>query len=284
MFLRVLLLCTILCTYIPGADAAINISEFFDSFKRKSPFSPRSIRVLISHDKEGVVLEVKGRYKLYDPRTMEYLSTRFHGKRKYLQAIHDGLKWGEEFPGLFQLLIIPDSKDTTTIVDGIEYQGLIYVYDIGGSISIVNELDYDHYLTAVLPNAVKEELSEEALAALVIAARTNLMYQALNAKNNFWAIDAAKVGYSGHANVRPSQAINQKIAATRNMVLSKDEEIGQIKPFPAQWVETANIKDNNIAMATISLKEAQELSKKGQNASQILRKAFPESHVLLIHD
>lgn len=283
MFLRALTLLLLICAYVPGVDAAINLSEFIESFKRKSPLNPKSIRLLIVHDKPGVLVEVKGRYKLYDPRTMEYISTRFHGKRKYIQPVNDGLKWGEQFPGIYQLLIVPDSNATTTLVDGIEYEGLVYIYDIGGAISVVNELDYDHYLSAILPSLVKENLSDEALAALVIAARTNVMYHALNAKNNFWAIDAAQSGYMGHAIVRPSQEIIHKIAATRNMVMSRDEEIGQIKPFPAQWVEFTKTKDN-VALASISLKEAQELAKKGQNASQILKKAFPESHVLLIQN
>lgn len=281
MLLRVFILFSLICAYLPGVDAAINISEFIESFKRKSPLNPKSVRILIVHDKPGVVVEVKGRYKLYDPKTMEYISTRFHGKRKFIQPVNDGLKWGEQFPGIYQLLIVPDSNQTTTVVDGIEYEGLVYIYDIGGAISIVNELDYDHYLTALLPNQIKENLSDEALAAVIIAARTNVMYQAMKSKNRFWAIDASQVGYMGHSIVKPSQQILHKIAATRDMVMSRDEEIGQINPFPAQWMEFTKVKDN-VALASISVKEAHDLAKKGQNASQILRKAFPESHVLLI--
>ncbi|MCB1119781.1 MAG: hypothetical protein KDK65_07465, partial [Chlamydiia bacterium] len=98
------------------------------SLEAKEPM----IKVLIAHDVSGVVLEAKGRYQIYDPHTKEFVVKRAQGKRKLIQPLKEGLKWGEAFPDLYQLVFVPDSEKTTFLVDGVEYQGNVYVYDIGG--------------------------------------------------------------------------------------------------------------------------------------------------------
>src|SRR5262249_11555913 len=147
----------------------------------------------------GVVLEVKGKYKIFDPHTKEHISTRYTGKRKFIQAVSDGLKWGEEFPGVHQLLVTPDGPDVTIIVDGIEYHGPVYVYDIGGTISVVNQVPVEEYVSSILSQHYREPLSPETLAAIAIAARTSAYYSAENPKSDYWSIDAQQMGYQGFA-------------------------------------------------------------------------------------
>jgi stage II sporulation protein D len=113
-------------------------------FKEKP--TPPKIRVLVVHDVEGVQLEVRGMYSLFDPYTNSYMSTRYTGKSRYIQAFSGGLKWGEAFPGLYQLKIRPDEPQTITMIDGKPYRGVLYVYDIGGSISIVNEVPIEEQM------------------------------------------------------------------------------------------------------------------------------------------
>lgn len=55
---------------------------------------PPVIKVLVMHDKPAATLDVKGKYRIYDPNTNEHISTRFIGKRQQIQAISGGLKWG----------------------------------------------------------------------------------------------------------------------------------------------------------------------------------------------
>src|SRR5437588_276475 len=110
---------------------SLQAGVFDRPFVKKEMPAP-SIKVLLDHNRPGVVVEVKGEYKLYDPRTNEHMSTRFIGKRKYFQALKDGLQWGEEFPGLHQIKIEPSTAATTIIADGLEYRGSIYLYGIEG--------------------------------------------------------------------------------------------------------------------------------------------------------
>ena len=61
-----------------------------------------SIKVLILHDKESADVEVKGKYKIFDPNTnVQLINMRLVGKNKPVEAMAAGLKWGEDFPRCF---------------------------------------------------------------------------------------------------------------------------------------------------------------------------------------
>jgi len=238
-----------------------------------------SVPVLLVHDCPGVVLEVKGKYRLYDPNHHCYLSTRYIGKRKFIQALKEGLRWGEEFPGVHQLLIVPDNDTVTTIVDGIEYQGGIYVYDVEGCISVVNEIDIEDYLQVVLANQECEGLPQEVLAAIAIAARTTAYHYAHSPKSPYWGIQAEAVGYRGYALTKPNSSLAQSIVATRYMIMTTPDNEGRLNPFEANFLAKGNGKNSRI-----TLQEAVEMAQKGSHAAQILQKAFPGSAIILTHE
>lgn len=266
--------------------APVNANWFDDVmsyFKKPAVSKPPKIRVLIVHDEQGVVIEVKGKYKIYDPHTGEHISTRFVGKRKYMQAVRDGIKWGEEFPGVFQLLIVPDENSTTTLVDGIEYRGPIYVYDIGGTISVVNEVPIEAFLSSTLAQRYRKKLPEEFMAAVVIAARTNAYYAAANPKNQYWSVDASTANYQGDAIIDQSSEVEKAIKDTRYMVMSNlPSGNSQINAFPAEW-KTEPVDYNQQYISKITFDQAEELAKQGEDASKILMKAFPGVKIELIH-
>lgn len=278
MFAKVLMFIVALMPFSGNLQAG-----FWDMFFPAEPPEPKTIKVLIVNDKPGVVLEVKGKYALYDPnKNNKHISTRFLGKRKFIQAVSDGIRWGEEFPGVYQLLIVPDEKTMTTVVDGVDYKGSIYIYDIAGNISIVNEIELDDYLDSVLSNQYNASFSEEALAAIAIAARTNALYYAENPKSPFWSVDASLVGYHGYSAINNSNPIIQAIEATKKMVMSshaKNKEGNA--PFPAEWILSAGQSKADAKLALISLQEAESLSQKGSHAAEILRKAFPGTSIQL---
>lgn len=253
-----------------------SISSFFS---KSSITTNDSLKILIVHDKPGVVLEVKGKYKIYDPKTGSNMGKGYVGKRKYIQPLNDGMKWGEEFPGVFQIMIMPDDKATTTIVDGIEYKGRIYVYDIGGSLSIVNDISFDEYVKTVLSSKLQQPLPEEALAAVAIAARTNAYFMKQNSRSDFWNVEAKQIGYQGYALSNPSSLIEQAVKSTHNMVMSAASS-----PFLVQWdvVDTGSIANTAPIDSKISLVEAAMLAHQGDHAAQILKKAFPSAQVDLI--
>lgn len=258
--------------FVTSIDAGV-----LDSWAKPTPTPPPMIGVLLLHDVPGAVLEVKGKYRIYDPKGYQFISTRFIGKRKYMQVVSDGLKWGEEFPGIHQLMIVPDTQEVTTNVDGIEYRGSVYVYDVEGSIGIVNEVDIEDYLQSTLTPAIQENLPREALAAIAIAARTEAYYQAQNPKSKYWSVDGAQVGYKSYSLANPNSPIGQAIVNTRYLTMTQSKEGQPPSFFPAQ------LGIDQPGNAKISLKEAVEMAEKGSHAGQILARAFPGTSIILMH-
>lgn len=242
-----------------------------------------NIKVLVSHDIPEASLEVTGQYLLINPYTGEHLSTRYIGKNKKIQGLNDGLKWGENFPGLYQLKIVPKTADTTVLLDGNEYMGSVSIYDINGkSISIVNEIPVESYVRSILVQYQAKHLKEETLYALAIIARTNAYFQAVNPQNTYWAVDAERVGFKGI--VPTSSEVNEAVENTRYMILSRTgvyEKV--ITPFPAQFDGLSlGLSTREGVMGKITLQEANEMAEKGEHAAQILAKAYPGTTVMLM--
>ena len=259
-----------------GTMQAGIIDALVNPFTKSAEPAEASVGILIVHDVPGVVLEVKGKYRIYDPLTQGFISTRFIGKRKFVQAYSDGIKWGEEFPSIHQIQIVPEDSRTTTLVDGIEYSGLITIYDIGGTISVVNDISSSEYLKAILnPNYF--EMPDELAAAYVIAERTNTLYQIKNAPSRYFTVDKDHVNYLGKAAAIHGEGFTGAIYATRDMVMTKNRA-----PFPVNL--NANKADPGArpALGNLSYEQALALANQGNHAAQILNKAFPGSTVSLI--
>lgn len=242
-----------------------------------------TIKVLILHDKESADVEVKGKYKIFDPHTnSQLINLRLVGKNKPVEALAGGLKWGEEFPGVFQINIIPQGNDTQILVNGVLYPGSLQIYDVGGKVSIVNELPLEDYLRFLLADRFDQNLADEALAALVIAARTNAYYFAKNPKTRFWSVDGSKEGYRGYVNANPTNPIQRALKNTRNMVMSKTGLYeGVITPFALHWNKGGS-NDAKAQASLISVVEVEELANKGVHAAAILDKAYPKTTIQMI--
>ncbi|MGZ3733031.1 MAG: SpoIID/LytB domain-containing protein [Parachlamydiaceae bacterium] len=249
------------------------------AFAVQTPVEPPEVRVLLVHDQPDVILEVKGNYKIYDPNTNERIAIGVGGKRRHIQALADGLRWGEEFPGVHQIAIVPENLATTIIVDGIEYQGAIYVYDVGGSISVVNKLDVEHYLNIVLPQRYPELVQEEVLAAVAITARTFNYSNLEKRKKAYWDLDAQTEGYHGIALNKDSKAFEAALYKTRYIAMENAESA----VFSASWRASTNDKRyQGVTYSSITLPEAEILARAGQNAMSILKKAFPDATLELL--
>jgi stage II sporulation protein D len=244
-----------------------------------------SIKVLLNHDQDAVIVEIKGTYNLYDPRTGELVSSRYKGKRRNLYASSDGIVWGEEFPGLHQIAIVPDNYNTKISVDGIEYFGSIYVYDVGGTISIVNHTLIEDYLDSLMSPMFRNEMPAELLTALAITARTNAYYQAENGKNQYWDVDANLVGYKGTLSTTNGSPVQQAVKQTQFMILNQTGPDAASKaPFAIQWgaYNIGKSPQDQPVYSKISILEAENMAKKGSKADAILTKAFPQTSIELL--
>lgn len=286
MIWRALIFCLAFLTFNSPVQAGLwnRISDVFvGGSKCESP----TISLLLLRDSEGINLEVKGKYSLFDPYNDAYISSRFIGKRRYLQPGSDGLRWGEAFPGLYQLRIRPDETNTITYLDGHPYCGSIYIYDVGGSLSFVNQLPVEDYILISL--SAEESINclhSETLAALAIVARTNAYYQAQHPKNPYWTVDAKKVNYNGCNNIEVPE-IEDAVALTRHMIMSCTGIYeGVATPFLAEIgpiTPGIGMTYKNVAKAKISLDEAEEMAQQGAHAAQILSRAFPGIMIMKSH-
>lgn len=259
---------------------AISLGGALHGISFENPFASKpmesanqTMKVLVAHDVPGVVLEVKGKYKIFDPNKNSFISTRFIGKRKFVQSYSDGLKWGEEFPGVYQITIVPENEKTTTLVDGVEYSGNVFVYDIGGTISVVNEVPLDDYVKAVASYRYDRKLPQELANAVAIAIRSEAWLQHQSAQQKYWDVQANLAGYQGSAAAQDNR-FAKAVKDTRNMILTKDG-----RPVSLDW---ATAKNNPGEPSEISFSEAEQLANNGDHAVQILQKAYPSSSLFLI--
>jgi stage II sporulation protein D len=278
MILRMIIM-MLACLPMTGVVQAGLWDSITGYFSGGSLPAPPTIKVLIAHDEPSAVLEVKGKYKIFDPRTGEHISTRFVGKRKNIEAVHEGLKWGEEFPGIHQLLIVPDEASTVTFVDGKEYQGTLAIYNVGGSISIVNETFVEDFLSSSLNSLYHSSMSEEAMAAIAIAARTTAYYQISNPRSQYWSVDGRQYGYEGYNPDSPLSGMDRVLKGTRYMIMGRNFGGGQaLSPFVAEWKNAKQAKSGAAAgTSLLTVADTETMAQKGDHAAQILAKAFPGS-------
>lgn len=195
-------------------------------FQAKNCPKGPTLKVLVLDDVEGALVEVKGSYNLYDPKTGGKLNSAFASSSYFMHPTLDGLKWGTEFPGVYQVTIVPDSPNATILVHGIEYKGMVTAYQIDGTISFVNELSIDDYAASIISERCHDQpLAKETLSALLIAARTDAMHKSQHAKSKYWDVRADEVGYQGAAVCRHDKPFLDAMQQTARMVIGSPQPI-----------------------------------------------------------
>lgn len=188
---------------------------------------PITVRVLLKKLAPEATLEVKGRHLLYNPKTETYLTSSNKKKKAKIVAHDKGLFWGDLLSGTFEIRIVPDEKNCSILVDGIQYKGWVEVYNIGGTINVINEVDAENYLKSTLNQQPLPKLSKESIDALVITERTNLYHEIEKGSYASWQLDAEKGGYFG---ILPGRAIDDAVERTRDLILRYKK-----KTFAASW-------------------------------------------------
>jgi len=200
------------------------------------PTSPRNMQILLEKDASEVLLEVKGPYYLLNPHDGSHVSSGLLGKRFMVRELENGLKWGEEFPGIHQLYLKPRSADTSIFVNGIQYNGAIAIYGVAGSINVVNEIDIESYVKSLLTAQFPTPLEPEVLSALAILMRTDAYYHSTKNESSFWHVSAAATGYCGSALIIPGSSLEHAVDSTRYLILVHPDK-GHNLPFAASFTE-----------------------------------------------
>lgn len=219
------------------------------------------IKVLLEKNIYSALLEAKGEYAVINKATGELLSTGQTGKRFVTHALQEGLRWGEEYPDVFQFSVVPRSPTTMMYVNGMQYKGAISVYHCKDKkVAIVNEVSLEDYLKSTLTVDIERKFSKEALAAIVIAARTEAFAKIkTNTSNKPWDITSQEGNYFGFAVTCQKKSVEEAIDWTRFMVLESGSEGGPIQNL------------------NLSAEKAQELADRGFDAKKILQNACPSA-------
>lgn len=191
---------------------------------------PATLKVLLEKQTDDVLLDVKGRYLVYNPKSGILVASGILGKKAKITMTDNGLRWGELFPGSLELRFVPGDSQSSILVNGIQYKGCIEIYSVGNRLTVINEVDIENYLKATL--ASDPQISEELLEVAAVVARTNLYYLAQKNKEATWHVDAQKVHYAGGEPTLKNQYAENAIEKTRHIVLTFNDQ-----PFPATWTK-----------------------------------------------
>lgn len=197
---------------------------------------PQNIHVLLEKDITEALLEVRGPYYIFNPVDGARVTSGILGKRYMIRPTETGLKWGQEFPGITQIIILPRSDDSKILINGIQYDGGIAIYKTADKISLVNQLDVESYLKSMLAVQFEYPLETEAMAAIAIAARTTAYAQIISNMNYFWHVDGKTLKYQGSSLVVSDSPTSKAVDSTRNLILVNRIN-DQNLPFAAPWTE-----------------------------------------------
>lgn len=219
-------LCALSLFLITHAKATANALPTDISQKSK----PATIKVLLTKLADQVNMEVKGSYLVYNPRNTLLIGSGILGNKGKVSYSDIGLKWGDLFPGNFELRIVPADAKSTLFVNGMPYKGCLEVYGIEGTINVVNEIDVENYLKSYLANEFSYDTHDEVLDAAVIVARTHLYHLISKNPGAAFHVEAKKIGYDGSIHPGSSKHIENAVNRTKHMILTYNKQ-----PFAASW-------------------------------------------------
>jgi stage II sporulation protein D len=218
------------------------------------------VRVLLAENVISALVESKGAYRVVNRADGSILSSGSIGKRYGLHALQKGLRWGEEYPDVYEITIKPVDEESSLFVDGIQYKGAISVYHAPNHrITIVNEIPIENFLLSVLSVKYDFPVAKEALAALTILERGDVYSRVeRNSHGQSWYdYTVEEIGYKGHGVIKRSLGIDTAVQATRFMVMEGHTE-GRSLPNVSQLEELAHM---------------------GLDAKQILRSCYPTATI-----
>ena len=195
---------------------------------------PATIKVLLHERKDSLLLEVTGAYKIFCPHTNVLLSSGVSAKRDVIRPGEDGISWKELLPGIYAMRLVPANSQTTFLVNGIQYKGCLELYDLGGSLRALNEVDVENYLKSSLAIKFGDITEKEVLNSLAIVARTDAYYRIQKESLSPWHVTAEESDYAGFAVTLQNIPLEQAIGETRHAILTYHNQ-----PFAASWTENS---------------------------------------------
>ena len=235
-----------------------------------------TIKVLLMKNQEGLMVEVKGAHNIYDPYTGKKLDAAFSGSSYYMTPTSDGVRWGQDFPGTYQVLIVPDEPSAGVFVNGIAYPGVVAFYEVDSRLAAVNWTCLEDFVSSIFSGNFlpKETDQKEALAAYAIALRTKAFQHIQAGESTFWDVTADACGYKGNAVVRFDAPFREAMKTTRKLVMTGKEQSAVPQRF-----DRKSIDDIRQQMPIV---ETQTMAKEGRDARIILHRFYPDQNLTVV--
>lgn len=229
------------------------------------------IRVLLASHKPSFQIEVKGAHNVYDPYNGKKVEAAFLSSSYEMRPTSDGIVWGQSFPGVYQVVIVPDTADGVVIVDGIQYGGAVAFYQVENALSAVNWISLEDFTSSLVSVTMtpREREPKEALAAMIIALRSLAFNQILHSTNQFWDVRADACGYKGRAIMRLDIPFQEAMHSTKNIILEPK----------ASEKKGVTLSDIEQLKKEIPYQQATELAEQGHDAAVILEKFMPNQQL-----
>ena len=188
----------------------------------------------------------------------------------------DGIKWGQEFLGIFQITIIPDEPSSGVCVNGIAYPGVTTFYEVDNRLTAVNWASLDDFTASIVSNNFlpRETDQKEALAAYAIAIRTKAYQQLLSSNSIYWDVTADGCGYRGNAIVRFDTPFHDAMKVTKRIVMTGSEQSNLGTTFDKKAIDDVREK--------MPVSEVHSMAKNGKDAKIILHRFFPDQNLMMV--
>ncbi len=255
-----------------------------------NPANAIKIGLLTNVDEAGIGVNVNGR--MIDVNTNKTVCTA-DAMRGYVIVPYKNeiaVKAGSQVYSLgTNAIVLRTDSDGYVSTKGKWYHGKLMVKNVGGKLTVINDIDLENYLKGVVPSEMPASWEFEALKAQAIAARSfalaNLGKQAkygYDLKDN--TEDQAYGGASAETNIT-----NKAVDETHGLVLTYDMKIisayysasaggmtsSSVWGGYAPYLHSVPSFDDNVAKnghgVGMSQHGANNLAKQGYNAYQILQ-------------
>lgn len=193
------------------------------------------VKVLLERNVDGAFIDIQGKYKIYNPENGKVLRSGSSPKKAYVQASDRGVKWEEEFSGVYQIKIVPNDPEDTFLVNGTQYQGTLAIYNIHTQLQLVNEIPVEKLLMSLLPKKLLyTEYKPATYDAIAIVERTNIYATIYKNTNPYWDFNKEDIGYEGLVAKKLHPTAYQGAYATKYLVLTYNHI-----PFSTSWTENS---------------------------------------------
>jgi len=240
---------------------------------RYMPEKP-TLKVLLTKDREAIHVEVQGAHNIYDPLTGTKLDSAFVGSSYYMYPTTDGVRWGQEFPGTYQILIVPDEPASNGVtVNGTTYGGVVAFYQIRDKLAAVNWVSLEEFTTCMLSGIFlpQEGDQREALASYAVLIRSKAYERMIFPANKFWDLHGEVCGYKGRSALRLDEPFVQALLGSKRVVMTPDEESeGPTKQAQADMLET------------MPFDQVLLFAQDGRSARHIIQHFYPKAEFQLI--